>query len=433
CTRLPLAPLWIGAIAVGMESIRSNFPLNGFPWGRLAFTQPSGALLPLASVGGAPLITFAVVLIGVGLAQCAHRLRTPHALVAPAAAVLVPIVAGLALMPTINSAPPVGSRTVGLVQGGGPNIGVRLLDEPNVLWRTHLAEARVLAARIAAGKVAKPDMVFFPESTVDLPGATPRDAEAVGFLARLLGVPVAVGTRELPSNGPAQNVVVAWRPGPGPLGGTELGSYAKQELVPYAEYVPLKSVAKLFTPFLDQASNMKPGDQPGVITIAGAKVGFAICYEVAYDRISRQAVDAGAQLLVVPTNNAWFGRTEMTYQQLAMARVRAVEHDRAVVVAASTGVSAVVRPDGSVESPTSLFAPATVVASVPLKGDHTVADKLGPSTERAFDLVGLLGVVLGFGARRSMRRRAAVPGLASSGAPGSSTAVTPEPEGEHDR
>ena len=90
----------------------------------------------------------------------------------------------------------------------------------------------------------------------------------------------------------------------------------------------------------------------------------------------------GAQLLAVPTNNATFGDTEMTYQQLAMSRVRAVEHGRAVVVAATSGVSAIIAPDGAVTSQTDLFVPAALVAKVPLSTSSTLAQ---PSRSGAGD------------------------------------------------
>ena len=75
-----------------------------------------------------------------------------------------------------------------------------------------------------------------------------------------------------------------------------------------------------------------------------------ICFEVVYDDLVRDVVNGGAQVLVVQTNNATFGYTDETYQQQAMSRVRAVEHGREVLIAATSGVSAVIRPDGSVES-----------------------------------------------------------------------------------
>ena len=83
----------------------------------------------------------------------------------------------------------------------------------------------------------------------------------------------------------------------------------------------------------------------------------------------------------MPTNNATFGHSEMTYQQLAMDRVRAVEHGRAVIVAATSGVSAIVRPDGSVIAQTGLFTPAALVERVPLRTATTLSDRLGATPE----------------------------------------------------
>src|SRR5262249_54144783 len=161
-----------------------------------------------------------------------------------------------------------------------------------------------------------------------------------------------------------QNVVIVWDPrtGPGQV-------YAKSKLVPFGEFFPLKSIARIFTPFVDGEKDLTPGTQPpvldaaggrlggavcfevscdGVLDAAGVRLGVAICFEVSYDDVLNEAAGDGARVLVVPTNNAWYGPGEMSYQQLAMSRVRAVEFGRAVVVSATTGVSAIVQPDGTV-------------------------------------------------------------------------------------
>ncbi len=181
-------------------------------------------------------------------------------------------------------------------------------------------------------------------------------------LGLLFGAPMLIGARVVLPDGTPQNVMVQWEPGVGPT-----TRYAKQQLVPFAEYIPLRSIAGWFTPFAAGTVDMQPGATPGVFRVAGTSIGTAICYEVGYDYVFRQEVNAGAQLLVLPTNTAWFGRSEMSYQQLTMARLRAVEHSRAVVVAATSGVSAIVRPDGTVERSTSLFTAESLVAEVPLR------------------------------------------------------------------
>jgi apolipoprotein N-acyltransferase len=413
-SELPGAAVWAGGAAVAMETIRAHFPFDGFPWGRIAFTQPGGPLVALASIGGAPLVTFSAVVLGVGLARCAswrpRQGRAWRAVGGGLAAVLVPVVCGLALLPVADAGAVTGHRTVGVVQGSGPDAGLELLASGDVFYRQNQRETTRLAADIAAGRTPRPDLVIYPESSVNLRGTGPAHAAPVAALARIVGAPVAVGARALPAHGPAQNVVVGWQPGNGPRGGHELGRYAKQKLVPFSEYIPLKSIAQWVTPFVGGYEDMKPGHQPGVIDMAGTKVGFAICYEVAYDQISRGAVRDGAQLLAVPTDNAWFGHTQMTYQQLAMSRLRAVEHDRTVVVAASTGASAIIRPNGTVVHKTGLFTPAHLVASVPLKSELTVADRLGAWPEWLLGALGLGGVIGGTCVRIRRRRRRAASG-----------------------
>ena len=114
-----------------------------------------------------------------------------------------------------------------------------------------------------------------------------------------------------------------------------------------------------------------PGPGPGAVDIGRASGwAIAICWEIAFDDLVADSVDAGAQVLAVPSNNATFGLTEMTYQQLAMSRVRAVEHDRAVLVATTSGVSATIAPDGTVTASDRQFTPDVLVDRNAAEGHH---------------------------------------------------------------
>jgi apolipoprotein N-acyltransferase len=168
--------------------------------------------------------------------------------------------------------------------------------------------------------------------------------------------------------------------------------------------MPLRSFFRLFTSEVDRAGQFVAGDKPVVFTMGNARVALDTCYEVAFDGVVRESIP-GSNLLAVPTNNATFGHTEMTYQQLAMDRVRAVEHGRAVVVAATSGVSALVRPDGSVIDQTTLFTPAALVERLPLRTATTLSDRLGATPEWVMDAAGLLALAAGIAFRR--RRNAA--------------------------
>jgi apolipoprotein N-acyltransferase len=125
------------------------------------------------------------------------------------------------------------------------------------------------------------------------------------------------------------------------------------------------------------------------LDLGPARVGDVICFEIAYDSIVRDVVDGGAQVLVVQTNNATYNGTGQPAQQLAMSRLRAVEHGRAVLVAATSGISAVVRPDGDVQARSRELTTATLVADVPLRTARTVASRLGAVPEWALAALGV--------------------------------------------
>src|SRR3954454_17954765 len=111
-----------------------------------------------------------------------------------------------------------------------------------------------------------------------------------------------------------------------------------------------------------------PVARPGLLQVAPVRLGDVICFDVADDGVVSDAVDAGGRLIAVQTNNATYehrgddGDGGETAQQLEMSRLRAVEHGRAVVVAATSGVSAIIAPDDRVEQRTGVFHPARLVA-----------------------------------------------------------------------
>src|SRR5690606_8361091 len=160
--------------------------------------------------------------------------------------------------------------------------------------------------------------------------------------------PILVGAQEYPETGGRYNVSLLWQAGQGVT-----DRYAKQHPAPFGEYIPLRSFVRIFSDQVDRVTNdMLAGTEPAVIDLPrddGSTVPMAtiICFEVAYDEIVRDAVVRGAQLLVVPTNNASFGYTAESTQQLAMTRMQAMTTGRAAVQISTVGVSGVVAPDGT--------------------------------------------------------------------------------------
>ncbi|OLF14959.1 apolipoprotein N-acyltransferase [Actinophytocola xanthii] len=400
---LPAWPVWAALLWVAGEALRSVFPFGGFPWGNIAFTQPEGIYLPLAAVAGTPLIALAVALTGFGAAEAGRRLvlerrRSPRALLAPALAAVLPIAAAFAAVPLVGTDANDGTAVVAIVQGNVPRAGLDFNAQRRAVLDNHVERTQQLAADVAAGRAEQPDLVIWPENASDIDPYRNPDAWArIEAAARDIDAPIAIGSVLVGDDDQPRNTVLLWDPDRGPI-----DQYTKRQLQPFGETMPWRSFFRLFTSAVDRANNFVPGDEPVVFEMANARVGIATCYEVAFDGVVRESV-AGSNLLAVPTNNATFGHSEMTYQQLAMDRVRAVEHGRGVVVSATSGVSAFVRPDGSVSQQTGLFTDAALVERVALRSTTTLSDRLGSSPEWGMTLAGLAALATAILVRRRAR------------------------------
>ena len=187
-------------------------------------------------------------------------------------------------------------------------------------------------------------MVIWPENSTDLDPRQNLDTyNELATAAAALGHPILVG--EVLQN-PQRNISQLWVPGRGPT-----TFYVKRELVPFGEYIPFRGIISSFSslPSL-QPVDFTPGHQAVVFDVGKIRLGDVICYEVAFDNLVRSEVTAGANLLSVQSNDADFeidGQLGETEQQTAMARIRAIESDRAVVYASTTGESTIIAPDGA--------------------------------------------------------------------------------------
>ena len=398
----------LAAAAVAIEGLRSRVPFGGFTWGRLAFAQSGGPLLPWAAVGGAPMLGAAVAVVAAGIVHLIGSRSWPGA----ARSVLL-IAAPFALAAAIPMPVEGSTLSVAVVQGNVPRGGLDAFAEDLLVLDNHLAQTRRLAAEVAAGVRPTPDLVIWPENAADQdPRSEPETRARVDAAVRSVGQPLLLGA-VLRDGAWTSNALVVWGDR-----GVEGSVYRKRHLVPFGEYMPLRGLVERVYPAADQLlpRDFTPGRRVGRVDLRGVPLAVATCFEVAFDDIARSAVAAGGQLLVLPSNNASYGRSAQSAQQLAMARLRAVEHGRSTVVATTSGISALIRPDGRVVARSGLFEPALLQAGLPRRTALTLATRWGRHIEMA--LAGLLLIPLLGGAMACRRReRVAVAGPAGSQAP----------------
>ncbi|MEW2251307.1 apolipoprotein N-acyltransferase [Streptomyces sp. NPDC058733] len=405
-SRLPVWPVWAAAVWIAGEAARARVPFGGFPWGKIAFGQADGVFLPLAAVGGTPVLGFAVVLCGFGLYETVRlalegrRTRVLRRGAASAAllSMAVPVAGALAARTLVHDGAEDGTATVAVVQGNVPRLGLDFNAQRRAVLDYHARETERLAAEVKAGRKPRPDFVLWPENSSDLdPFAYADAAYVIDQAAKSIGVPISVGS-VVERDGKLYNEQILWDPAKGPT-----QTYDKRRTQPFGEFLPLRSlVGAINSDWTEMArQDFSPGTKPGVFTMAGTKVGLATCYEAAFDWAVRDTVTHGAQMISVPSNNATFDRSEMTYQQLAMSRVRAVEHSRTVTVPVTSGVSAIIMPDGRITQRTGMFVADSLVQKVPLRSSTTPATDLGVLPEIALVLIaaGGLGWAIGAGVR----------------------------------
>ena len=407
-------PLAVAGWWVAAEAFRDRWPWGGFPWGRLAMSQAGLPTQGWAAIGGPPVLSFVVALTGATLAwvlvSALTEGRAGRRRPVAVAAVAFAATAGVSCLPAALplDAVPATARTavVAAIQGNVPRERASLAAQLNSDWVVtvnHATATEKLAGAVAAGQRPAPDVVIWPENSTDIdPTQYPPVYREIADAAAAIDRPILVGAV---LQNPQRNAALLWQPGKGPT-----AMYLKRQLVPFGEYIPFRSLISKITSLTQlQPNNFAPGHQTVVLPVGQIRLGTVICYEVAFDDLVRSEVAAGANVLTVQSNDATFERmspiTEESGQQLAMARIRAVEFDRTVVYASTTGYSAIIAPDGQVMERSGLWQQAELEARVPLLTSATPAERAGAWPEWAIVAATVLALGLAVARAGAARRR----------------------------
>jgi apolipoprotein N-acyltransferase len=277
------------------------------------------------------------------------------------------------------------------VQGNVPNVGeISILGERAQVLHNHADGVSELAEAVREGEYPQPDLVLLPENASDIdPFRDPEAARTIDGAAQDVGAPLLWGLSRFNDDGTRHVQSLVWDPETGPG-----DAYDKRHLVPFGEYVPYREFFTRFVSRLGQvSSDAIPGTDPGALEIGGTTLAMGICFDVAFDSPVRESVAAGGQIIVIPTNNANYNFTGQSQQQLAITQLRAVEHGRPAVVVSTSGVSAVIEPNGRVAYESPEAERDINVAELTAMEGPTVATRLGPAPEALLAALGLGAVV----------------------------------------
>jgi apolipoprotein N-acyltransferase len=371
-----LAGLW-----VLREGVTSVWPYGGFSWGRLAFSQSDSTFAPLVAWLGISGVSFIIAFLSAMLLQAVRTVRVRWSIRGMIAATAFLIAALFPAWPVLAS----GSIRVAAVQGNS-NSGLFAQIQPGDSLDNHLqATVPILGKKV--------DLIVWPENASDInPLTNDQAAQTLDFVSRQMKAPLVTGTITDNAKGQTFNSLLLWKDGKGAT-----AQYDKIHPVPFAEYLPDRS---FWYPLAPSLFDMVPrdysfGTRPNVFDINGVKAGLAICFDIVDDNLIRQMVNGGAEFILAPTNNADFGRSDESVQQVAIARLRAIETGRSLVNDSTVGVSAMFAPDGReiVKLPT--FTRGTMVETIPLSKTITPAMVAGRQIEWIFAGFGLASLIVG--------------------------------------
>ena len=361
--------LSLPATFVGVEALRWSWPFGGVPIAHLAMTQAGAPLAFTARLFGSLLLVALVVVVAMMLSALATRdLRD--------AGLALGFVAAISLLAVLApKGHTVETIDVALVQGGGQQRTRASVEGAQLVFDRHVSATRTIDRDV--------DLIVWPENVVNpQPGPSPATESGALYedearpqlqaLAREFGAVLLPGWFTHRAGGIGRdNFTEVIEPD-----GTFGDRYDKVRIVPFGEFVPLRSLIERFSEDLP-SNNVVPGTEPAVVQSSLGPLGISISWEVFFEHRGRDAIANGGRVLINPTNGSSYWLTILQAQQVASSQLRAIETGRWVLQAAPTGFSAVITPSGIVESRSGISEQKVLYSTIGLREGNTLATRWG--------------------------------------------------------
>jgi apolipoprotein N-acyltransferase len=400
----------VPVVWVATEYLRGII-LGGFPWIPLGNTMVT--LLPiaqLASVFGVYGLSMFVALVNAGFAITAllagrqgsapastsakATVDRPSRQAFAAAGITIAAIAAISIWGgmrlsggELTSGAPI---KIGLIQGN-----IAQTDKWNPARAGMILDRYLQLTQQAADNGAQ--FIMWPESSTPFYFEEDPDGTVVRRMVRSLGRPLLLGSDEFEDAEPVRHYNSAFMLD---TGGATAAVYRKIHLVPFGEYVPFQRLLFFVGPLVDAVAAFSRGTRVTMMPVEGHMISTAICYEVTYPALAREAVRQGSEMLTTITNDAWYGDSSAAFQHFEMAAMRAIEQGRYLARAANTGISGIIDPYGRVLVRTNLFETVAVVGEARFVQTRTIYARIGDSVAHASMLVVFVALIVAYRSRR---------------------------------
>ena len=329
-------------IFIVLEELRNRFPFQGFGWLRIAYSQADAPYRRIAAFGGATGLSAMTLVLALTIFMLS-KARINLLPLLPLTLLLIPLHMHV-----------IGVTKAILVQGDVPQLGLDFNSRATQVFYNHLRESK--KALVVNKDV---DFILWPENSVDV---DPFTYPGIGKALDALSKPLIIGA-VIREKGRLENTSILWTK-------DSKNVYVKTHLTPFGEYIPLRALARKISPLVDSVEDFTPGRSTKVFTIRNAKIAPIICFELIDDSLVQKAV-RHANLIVVQTNNATFGKSSESAQQLSISRIRAIEYGRNILSVSTTGISATINYNGDIGVKTPIHTPAYIFSTPALIDTQT--------------------------------------------------------------